>query len=168
MTDESRSAGVRPLEFIYCDAQKNEKVWHLYWWVEQGFYIRGRSDGDQFYRTFRKDRVIQYLSGGEQILEPDTAPPPKIERASKDNRSQILFTGFAKAERSELEAYAEENALRVVKTVTKDLTFLCCGSNAGAKKVDHARSNRIWIISRNQLEHLVVTGELPDESEPDC
>jgi hypothetical protein len=51
---------------------------------------------------------------------------------------EILFTGFPKAQRQELEDLAELRNWKVVKSVTVGLTYLCTGPNAGPAKIAQA------------------------------
>lgn len=150
---------MKSIMFNYTDSKGHTTDWELVNWKESGKYLQGTATADSQFRTFRKDRINRYLGEGEAVLtEPYVAPPPKI-----DTRPEILFTGFAKAQRAELEALAEEKGMRVRKEVTKNLAFLCCGSNAGPRKVESARAKGCFILSDDALMGLFETGELVDE-----
>jgi BRCT domain type II-containing protein len=73
-----------------------------------------------------------------------------------------LFTGFPAAQRAHLEALSDAGGLRVVKTVTQGLVFLCTGPNAGPSKVARARAQHVYIVREPELHGLLQTGELPD------
>ena len=155
----------KPLIISYKNAQGEVKTWHLQWWEEQGFYIVGSAQ-DNRYRTFRKDRVLEYLSGADQVKAPLASPPPKPKPKKStydDDRPQILFTGFLKNRRSELERKSESEGLHVVKTPTIHLAYLCIGANAGPSKVLKARKAGAYILSETQFLQLLETGEIPDE-----
>lgn len=160
------TSGTAPLRFIYRDAagETSERVVDR--WVESGHYIEGNdaASGGAF-RTFRKDRVQQYLDGGaERLHTPHSSPPPRPARnAAPDTRPQMLFTGFAKAQRAALEAQADSAGLRVVQTVTQGLVFLVCGTTAGPAKIAKARAQGVFIVGAAHLGALLETGELPDE-----
>lgn len=156
-----------PLRFIYRNAAGESSERTLTQWSEAGHYIEGNdaSSGGAF-RTFRKDRVQQYLNGSaERLHTPHSTPPPRPARnATPDTRPQMLFTGFAKAQRAALEAQADGAGLRVVQTVTQGLSFLVCGATAGPAKVAKARAQGVYIVPALHLQQLLETGELPEES----
>jgi len=153
---------MQPLRFIYQDAKGEVLEWAILRWTENTRYIQGRSEHDSLPRTFRKDRVQEYLEGAEQLLfdlaEPAPEPAP---RAQPDSRPQILFTGFKSADRTRLENKAAEHGLRVMKSAGKSLAILCIGYNAGPTKVEAAREAGAFIVTEEQLDHLLLTGEVP-------
>ncbi|MFQ2251690.1 BRCT domain-containing protein [Aeromonas hydrophila] len=74
---------------------------------------------------------------------------------------EICFTGFDSAKKRELVALAEgaTNDMFVVRnSVTKTLDILCCGENAGPKKVADAQSKGIHIFDEEQFIKLLETG----------
>lgn len=153
----------RLLSFSYRDSKGQVSERQLTRWKENSVHIQGHSDGDTFYRTFRKDRVIEYFSGSE-YLRFDKAPPAPVlvSIAPADVRGEILFTGFLAADRLKLEALAEKQGLCVVKTPTKALTFLCVGKNAGWTKVRAASEKGAFILNETQLMEVFETGEISD------
>jgi NAD-dependent DNA ligase len=74
---------------------------------------------------------------------------------------EVCFTGFAADERVDLEQLASTSGLRVVHTITKKLSFLVAGDNAGPVKIKKARDQGVTILDRSQFLHLNETGELP-------
>lgn len=84
-------------------------------------------------------------------------------KSIKKKVDQICFTGFSPSEKSELSNIAEKANLEVVKSVTKNLSFLCIGDNAGPSKLQKARAQKVIIMRRAQFENLINTGELPEE-----
>ena len=78
------------------------------------------------------------------------------------DKNQICFTGFSPAEKESLTLSAEEAGLKVVKSVTKSLNFLCTGDNAGPKKIEKARQQDVIILSVPQFSIMLETGELPE------
>ncbi len=155
------------LRFAYVNAQGEVSQRELSQWQESGHYIRGHCISGNAVKTFRKDRVQQYLDGCDSLLvDPYAPPPPKpAPEAPQESRPQILFTGFAKAERATFEAQAAAAGLTVVSTITKNLTFLACGGNAGPAKVRKARQQGVFIVPGPSLQALIAFGELCDESE---
>lgn len=163
---------MQALEFFYTNAAGETKRRVLENWTEEGHYLVGNdalSNGAP--RTFRKDRVTEYLNGCDSLLDtPFVGPPPKIEREPREksgaapDKSQldILFTGFAAKTRADLEAASAAAGLKVVKTVTQQLTFLCIGPNAGPAKVAKARIAGSYIVTEHELPELLESGVLPD------
>lgn len=153
---------MRPLKFIYQDAKGEVKQWTLVRWSENTLYLQGRAEDDTLPRTFRKDRVLDYLEGHDQLLFELAPPAPEpAPRAEPDRRPQILFTGFKSADRQGLEEKAISHGFRVMKTAGKALAVLCIGYNAGPKKVEAAREAGAFIVTEDQLERLLLTGEVP-------
>ncbi len=164
------------IKFRYCDSKGVVTERELLQWSENSSYIQGRSSGDTFPKTFRKDRIVEFLLG-EDLLLKDAAPPAprpkpsdlaataamsnKAPRKSSNGPNVILFTGFSASYRSELELLAEGFGMKVLKTPSKSLTFLCYGDNAGPSKVAKAQEAGAFIISAGDFLNLLQTGELP-------
>lgn len=148
------------ISFNYTDSRGHTTDWEIDQWKESGKYLQGTCVADVKFRTFRKDRINRYLGDGESVLtEPYIPPPPKIE-----TRPEIAFTGFAKAKRAELEAMAFDNGMLVRKDVTQGLAFLCCGPNAGPKKIAKGRAKDCFILADESLIGMLETGDLADEA----
>ena len=162
---EPQKPAQAPLRFIYCNAEGEVSERAISKWLEAGHYVKGHDSAKGRVLTFRKDRVREYLDGCEALLKgPSASPPPKPARqASPDSRPQILFTGYGAAQRKALEAQASEAGLFIVATVTKGLTFLACGPNAGPAKVEKSRAQGVYIVADQHLQALLLTGELLDE-----
>lgn len=145
------------MSFTYKDSKDQTKEWQLRKWGESGKYLKGTCAHDGKFRTFRKDRVVNYHDGAEKLLiEPWPAPPPRLEA-----KPDVLFTGFAKARRAELESLAESYGMQVRKTVTKGLIFLCCGNNAGPTKIEAARDKGCYVLLEETFLAMLETGEVP-------
>lgn len=153
---------MKPLRFIYQDAKGETREWCLPRWSENSRYIQGRAEDDNFPRTFRKDRVRKFLDGADQLLMEAAPPAPEpAPKAQADTRPQILFTGFKAADRTRLEQHSADHGFRVMKTAGKALAVLCIGYNAGPTKVEAAREAGAFVVTEEQLEHLLRTGEVP-------
>lgn len=152
------------LRFLYRTPGGEVTQRHLERWAEVGHYVEGFDVSAQQFRTFRKDRVLEYLDGAQaRLREPHSSPPPRARTgAPPDARPQILFTGFAAVQRAHLESLADAGGLKVVKTVTQGLSFLCSGPNAGPAKVAKSRTQGVYIVREPELHALLATGELPD------
>lgn len=165
------------MKFIYQKYRGEFAEYELKSWTENGNYIQGVCVRSNTYKTFRKDRVSSYLDGSDALLNApyvtgEARIPVRRESALRINRSeppppgvpQILFTGFPAAQRAEMEAAATEAGLYVRKSgVTRGLTFLCIGPNAGPTKVKQAREQGTYIVPATHFGVLIETGELPDE-----
>lgn len=78
--------------------------------------------------------------------------PPKDEADEDADRPiEILFTGFSKERRRELEDQAEIFDMVVRKNVTQGLTHLCAGPNAGPAKLEQAEAAGVKIIDVDEF-----------------
>ena len=152
------------MRFIYRTPDGETTTRQVQPWAEVGHYIEGHDHTAGKFCTFRKDRVVEYLDGAAaRLAAPHSSPPPRIRSQQPlDQRPHILFTGFPAVQRAHLEAQCEPAGLRVVKTVTVGLAFLCAGPTAGPSKVAKARAQGTYIVREPELHALLETGELPD------
>lgn len=151
------------LRFIYRNADGVESERTVVQWNENSRYIQGRSADDSLPKTYRKDRIVEYLLGEEFLLGEAAPPAPEpAPRVPSDQRSQIQFTGFPKAEKAELEELATIHGLRVMISPGNNLAFLCCGPNAGPAKITRAHEAGATILGAPALRHLLATGEILD------
>lgn len=79
----------------------------------------------------------------------------------KEKLPEICFTGFSLMKKAELAERARNVLFRVVVTITKTLSFLCVGENAGPVKVEKAKEHKVTILTRVQFNNLLETCELP-------
>lgn len=77
-----------------------------------------------------------------------------------DNRDQICFTGFRPNEREKLWEIANDAGMKVVKSVTKKLTFLCIGENPGPSKLKKSKDQDVVIMNEQQFLNMLQTGEM--------
>lgn len=146
------------LKFEYQNARGEQYEWELVNWVEEDDYIRGVAIPGLGYRTFRKDRVIQFLPS-DQILTRRSPgkprPPEKTERPF-----EICFTGFDVPERPYLEALATECKMLVRTRVTKNLDFLVTGDEPGPVKLKEATDKGVIILDTEGFFRMIQTGEI--------
>ncbi|KAF1021871.1 MAG: DNA ligase [Paracidovorax wautersii] len=156
------------LSFVYTNAVGETKQRRLTNWGEVGHYIKGFDETAGKVLTFRKDRITEYIDVDDIhaiLADPYSKPPPVISnKAAPDLRPHIVFTGFSAARRAELEQMASDGGLRVVRSVTQTLVFLCGGSNAGPMKLEKARAQGVYIVDETAFIQLVATGVLPDDA----
>ena len=50
--------------------------------------------------------------------------------------------------------------LPIVKSVTKNLAYLCCGENAGYKKLEKAKEINAILLTRKEFINFLETGEI--------
>lgn len=78
------------------------------------------------------------------------------ERKPPDPRPTVCFTGFAEPEKELLTGIATRSGFRVVHSVLKNLTTLCCGPAPGSVKLEEAKGRGVRIVSeaefRNELQ----------------
>lgn len=166
MKEEKSQWSNQVLQFEYCNSRGENSVRHLIAWVEVGHYIKGKGLGDTHPLTYRKDRVVRYIDASEGLLVVPHVKPPRrpSESSVKEDRPQILFTGFLAGQKKTLQAKATTAGLNVVTTVTQGLNYICGGPNAGPKKMELARTQNCWVLDERQFLAFVETGELPDNS----
>ncbi len=165
------------LSFIYQDARGNITFREVLDILEDDDYIQAYCLASEGLRTFRKDRILEVIDDtqiGLQRLQyhVENSPPPLPDpvprgpynvRINKTGAAEICFTGFKKIDKERLETTAEDTGLFVVTSVRKSLEFLCCGYNAGPKKIEKAREQGAFILNEEQFLTLMETGELPVE-----
>lgn len=150
------------LTFLYRDVTGVETTRSLVTWRETSRYIQGRSATESLPKTYRKDRILQFLEGVRLLLGADAPPSPgPAPKSMPDMRPQILFTGFKAADKDRLGAVASEQGFRVMKTVGKALSIICIGKNAGPTKVESAQGYGAFVLTEEQFFHLCGTGEVP-------
>ncbi|WP_456309412.1 BRCT domain-containing protein [Serratia proteamaculans] len=67
----------------------------------------------------------------------------------------ICFTGFNKSEKNELIQLAKNKNIDIKNDITKELTYLCCGPNAGPSKIKKAQENGTLLISEDGFKGLL-------------
>ncbi len=153
------TASEKTVVFMYEDAEGNLSTREVRPIIDDGVYLKGfcYAAGEQ--RTFRRDRILTVISG-EHLLRSATPMNPQPRRQAP-KAIEILFTGFSEDDRQDLELDAELNDMRVRKSVTRNLTFVCAGPNAGPRKLAEARAQGCQILSEDEFHHLLETGEVP-------
>ncbi len=134
-------------------------------------YIQGYCTKANALRTFRKDRILEDVDDSTIIDERlkyfiENSPPPHVRTPRRLNTSdapEICFTGFKKADKIKLVELAESEKMFVRDSVTKNLEFLCCGYNAGPKKIEKSRHQGVLILNEEQFKTMLKNGEIPEE-----
>lgn len=153
------------LTFIYQDAKGNISKRDIFAVSSSDDYIQGICKKSNSIRTFRKDRILEYITD-ISIIEKRlnhfvkaNPTPPTTDTTLPD----ICFTGFKKEDKEFLTNLAKQKNLNIRSSVTKNLAFLCCGYNAGPKKIETARKQGVIVLNENQFKTMLETGELPEE-----
>jgi hypothetical protein len=130
-------------------------------WKEEGAYIKGFCLDRRDNRTFRKERIIAF-SDGEHLLRGINTIPTPTKPTINNKPMEILFTGFAKAKRAELEMQALDEGMIVRTRVTQALDFLCVGPKAAPSKQVEAEHRGATVLDEMAFYDLLESGELPD------
>lgn len=129
-------------------------------------YLQGYCHMAEDLRTFRKDRILETLEDDSDIdakyeyhkrNSPEPKGPPKSHHLA-----DVCFTGFKSEDKKRLIDLSEQHGLIVRSSVTRALNYLCCGYNAGPKKIEKARSQGVVAVNEQQFLAMLETGELPE------
>lgn len=159
--------------FIYKDARGYITARMVTNISETERYIQGICLKAEALRTFRKDRILEYVDDPQIINEkleyhlannPNPISFPNSHHGNIHGSPEICFTGFKKADKDELIKIAESAGMFIRSSVTKKLEFLCCGYNAGPKKIEKSRHQGVVVLSESQLKTMLETGEIPEEA----
>jgi hypothetical protein len=166
VTETNKKVQHSRLHFVYQSANGGQSEYCLDKWQEAGHYIT--TVLPEGYRTLRKDRVIQYLSGEAALVDPRPSPELfKLKKYTfKRSKDEICFTGFTKQQRAELSLLSSTAGMIERKSVTQNLKYLCVGKTAGPNKVAKARHAGILLLLEADFLTLLETGELPDSQIP--
>lgn len=161
--------------FIYEKSDGDIEGYHVVNISVSDHHLQGVALPKKQFRTFRIDRILAMFNSENELLSADV--PSLLDssqsRASKTRpkqstgKAEIAFTGFSKSDRDRLEAQAESAGLTIKKDVTKRLTYLCCGPNAGPTKTAKARDAGALALTEQQFINLITIGELPEVGEYD-
>ncbi len=152
--------------FIYQDARKNITFQSVSKISENEVYLQGFCTEANGFRTYRKDRILEIIEN-EKISEERleyfrSVNPPPMPSPKSSKMLDICFTGFKSDDKKRLKELAENEGFVIRSTVSKNLSFLCCGYNAGPMKIEKAREQGAVAITEEQLIKLIETGEIPD------
>lgn len=166
------------LMFVYVDSRGDISSRAVVRVSESDGYIQGICLMSNAFRTFRKDRVLEYVEAVDQLQDrleywqsPENAEA--VDQAAvrgghgvgtphAKRGIEICFTGFKAADKERLTKSAQIAGMIVRTSVATALDFLCCGYNAGPKKIEKARHQGVVTLSEDQFLTLVETGEIPE------
>lgn len=162
------------VQFAYIDASGEYSDRRVVVRQLDGLCFQGLCLSRRATRTFRLDRVLgditSEISGEVQepwtwargLAKPKAKPAPSkpapqatpAPAPAAEQVGEVLFTGFARAERDELEQLADAHRWRVRKSITKNLTVLVAGPRAGEAKLAQARAAGVQVMDRGAFELL--------------
>ena len=155
------------LTFVYVNARGEVKTHSIHSISESVKYFQGICFLDKKLKTFRKDRIVRFVSSYEEgnayiaSNTPELIKEQHIIKPEKESKFEVCFTGFSKADKQRLIDVAIGAGILIRASVTKDLDMLCCGSNAGPAKLEAARGKSVVVVSETQLMSFLDTGEIP-------
>jgi NAD-dependent DNA ligase len=152
--------------FIYQDARGNITAREITDISETETYLQGYCHLANDLRTFRKERILELLGSGGDVDSKvehyiSTSPLPKEPKKSH-HLLDVCFTGLKSEDKKRLKEMAESKGMVVRSSVTRSLNFLCCGYNAGPKKIEKARAQNVIALNEEQFIQLLETGEVPE------
>lgn len=158
------------VRFVYRDAKGNITGRRIEDRTDAEDYIQGVCLDRGDLRTFRLDRVLEYVAPDVDIearvrFYRDSSPPPQASSTRPrppQGTLEICFTGFVASTKASLEEAARSAGLFVRGDVTKNLRLLCCGPTAGPQKVRKARQLGAIALTEQNFREFLSTGELPD------
>ena len=160
--------------FIYQDASGNITARIVRNTSESADYLQGICLDANTLRTFRIDRILEFVNSSNiekrLVFYIKNCPPPEPKPKSTSKRNintkgqlEICFTGFKSLDKEALIELAQQSNMLIRSSVTTNLDFLCCGDNAGPKKIEKARNQGVIALNENQFEEMLKTGEIPQE-----
>ncbi|EFK6636743.1 BRCT domain-containing protein [Escherichia coli] len=76
---------------------------------------------------------------------------------------EVCFTGFKKTDKDRLKNSAISAGMIVRNDVTANLHILCCGRNAGPKKMEIAALKGTMILTESEFLDFLNLGVIPDK-----
>ena len=87
-------------------------------------------------------------------------PRQKTDRSNPEKKLEVCFTGFSKKDKENLIEIAKINNFFVRTEVTKKLSLLVCGDNAGPSKLIKAsKMNVPKVYGKDGFKEFLDTGE---------
>ncbi|MDQ7735780.1 hypothetical protein QT231_24065 [Halomonas sp. SpR1] len=163
---ESVPSATGNLRFVYRDADGNESTRELTNFKMSAGKVRGICLDRNAIRTFRLERIVEFLEGEEQLYATKAKPRsrPEMPDAVRSGNPEITFSGFDAKTRASLEKTAQAHGFVVRKSVTKNLDYFVAGQRrSGAKLVEAEEKPGCSVIDKEGFLWLVATGEVATE-----
>lgn len=165
---ESAPSSTGNLRFVYRDADGNESTRELTNFKMSAGKVRGICLDRNAIRTFRLERIVEFLEGEEQLYETKATPPPRPEMQDfvRSGDPEITFSGFDAKTLSELEKTAKAHGFVVRKSVTKNLDYFVAGPRRSAVKVTEAedkpgctvidKEGFLWLLGKSSVNGAII------------
>lgn len=160
---ESVPSSTGNLRFVYRDADGNESTRELTNFKMSAGKVRGICLDRNAIRTFRLERIVEFLEGEEQLYATKATPRsrPEMPDAVRSGNPEITFSGFDAKTRASLEKTAQAHGFVVRKSVTKNLDYFVAGQRrSGAKLAEAEEKPGCSVIDKEGFLWLVATGEV--------
>lgn len=151
------------INFIYQDSEGNTTKRSVVLKSMDYEYFTGICLDRHAERTFKKDRVVEYLGNAKQLLQNFAPTKKKISASKKNTKSPALtinFVGFLDDEQVLLEALAKPYNLKVLKSQTKTLFAIITNDELPEKQAERAKENGTLVMNKEQFLHFLETGEI--------
>lgn len=166
---------INSLTFIYLNSKNELSARTVLNVSEKGEYFQGICLSSHTIKTFRHDRIIEKIESEAELSErlvywQNNHPVSHLSSEShrhilkrdENITFEICFTGFDATNKARLSKIASDANMLVRGAVSAYLDILCCGYNAGPKKIELARAKNILILSESELLALLETGDIPE------
>lgn len=151
------------LRFIYEDSQGNISTREVSNWREKGIYLEGYCHQAHDVRTFRRDRIVEFLEGEDLLYTTERRASQRSDAPDsvRDGDPEITFSGFDAKTRDELEKTAKAHGFIVRKSVTKNLDYFVAGPRRSGSKLEEAEDKPgCSVTDKEGFLWLVTTGEV--------
>ena len=122
----------------------------------------------------KSDKLVRILRSKSAFSEAEIAKLTEAEgwnwvyanspvKSSADERAlqEVCFTGMSTTQKDDLARAATASDMKVVTSVTKNLSYLVVGDEPGPSKLQKAEKQGTKVMSIEQFQRLLQTGELP-------
>lgn len=182
--DRIKGEKMERLYFVYINAKGVIAAYELANVKYNGDYIQGYCPTEGAFRTFRKDRFIKFLDSFEDAIEYLNKVVPTLDinknewvktksrhhydsfnlkKPDFNDTFEVCFTGFKKTDKDRLKDSAISAGMIVRSDVTANLHILCCGYNAGPKKMEIATLKGTMVLTENEFLDFLNSGVIPDK-----
>lgn len=182
--DRIKGEKMERLYFVYINAKGVIAAYELANVKYNGDYIQGYCPTEGAFRTFKKDRFIKFLDSFEDAIEYLNKVVPTLDinknewvktksrhhydsfnlnKPDFNDTFEVCFTGFKKTDKDRLKDSAISSGMIVRSDVTANLHILCCGYNAGPKKMEIATLKGTMVLTENEFLDFLNSGVIPDK-----
>ena len=143
------------IELLYQDYEGNITRREIILQNNQGQYLEGFCLKRNAHRMFKKERVLQYFGGSEQIVANFI---PHQLRETPD--LSITLLGFNASDEKVLTALANAYNIKTLKSVTKNTFAVVYEGDLDASRLESIKKHNPLLMDKNEFIHFVETGEI--------